>query len=63
MRRKRSAQNLTTAQVARILGITKKTLYRMLQDGRVPEPGRNQANNFRVWIPQQVESIRQELGR
>jgi predicted DNA-binding transcriptional regulator AlpA len=49
--------------VARILGITKKTLYRMLQDGRVPEPGRNQANNFRVWIPQQVEAIRQELGR
>ena len=63
MRRKRSAQNLTTAQVARVLGITKKTLYRMLQDGRVPEPGRNLDNNFRVWVPQQVEAIREELGR
>ena len=41
MQRKRSAHNLTTAQVARLLGVTKKTLYRMLQDGRIPEPVRN----------------------
>jgi predicted DNA-binding transcriptional regulator AlpA len=63
MQRKRSAHNLTTAQVARLLGVTKKTLYRMLQDGRIPEPVRNPDNNYRLWIPQQIEAIRQELAK
>jgi predicted DNA-binding transcriptional regulator AlpA len=63
MRRKRSAQSLTTAQVARVLGLTKKTLYRMLQDGRIPEPVRNPHNNYRVWIPQEIEAIRQEMAK
>ena len=63
MQRKRSAHHLTTAQVARLLGVTKKTLYRMLQDGRIPEPVRNPDNNYRLWIPQQIESIRQELAK
>jgi predicted DNA-binding transcriptional regulator AlpA len=63
MLRKRSAQNLTTAQVARVLGVTKKTVYRMLQDGRIPEPVRNPENNYRLWIPQQIEAIRLELSR
>ncbi len=63
MRRKRAARFLTTAQVARLLGINKKTLYRMLQDGRIPEPQRNLDNNYRVWIPQQIEAIREEMVR
>ena len=63
MRRKRSAQSLTSAQVARVLGITKRTLYRMLQDGRIPEPARNAGNNYRIWVPQQIEALREELKK
>ncbi len=63
MRRKRTAQLLTTAQVARILGVATKTLYRMLQDGRIPEPQRDPDNNYRIWIPQQIEAIREEMAR
>lgn len=63
MNRKRSAYNLTTAQVARVLGIGKKTLYRMLQDGRIQEPVRNPENNYRVWIPQEIEAIRLEMSK
>lgn len=63
MRRKRTAQLLTTVQVARVLGVTKKTVYRMLQDGRIPEPQRNPSNNYRVWVPQQIEAIREEMAR
>ena len=66
MRRKRSTLTLTTVQVARLLGVTPKTLYRMLSDGRVPEPPRNPDNNYRIWVPQQIEEIRadrQEHGR
>ncbi len=60
---KRTAHLLTTVQVARVLGITKKTLYRMLQDGRVPEPPRNPDNNYRIWLPQQIELVRETLSR
>jgi excisionase family DNA binding protein len=63
MKAKRSVQGLSTAQVARILGVTKKTLYRMLSDGRIAEPPRNPGNNYRVWAPQYVESVREEIGR
>jgi hypothetical protein len=45
------------------LGIAKKTLYRMLQDGRIQEPVRNPDNNYRVWIPQEIEAIRQEMSK
>ncbi|MCC6538391.1 MAG: MerR family DNA-binding transcriptional regulator [Bryobacterales bacterium] len=62
MRRKRTASDLNTAQVARVLGVSKKTLYRMLQDGRIPEPPRTE-RNYRIWSPGQVELIRQELGK
>jgi len=57
------ASELTTCQVAHILGITKKTLYRMLQDGRLPEPPRNPDNNYRIWLPQEVERLREVLTR
>jgi predicted DNA-binding transcriptional regulator AlpA len=63
MRRKRTAEKLTTAQVARILGVGKKTLYRMLNDGRIPEPARNPNNNYRLWGSQEVEAIREELAK
>lgn len=62
MRHKRTVNDLNTTQVARILGVSKKTLYRMLQDGRIPEPPRTEAN-YRIWSTHQVESIRQEFGR
>ncbi len=58
-----AAQFLTTVQVARILGINKKTLYRMLQDGRIPEPQRDPNNNYRMWVPQQLEAIRDGIPR
>jgi predicted DNA-binding transcriptional regulator AlpA len=63
MKWKRTSQKLNTSQVARILGITKKTLYRMLQDGRIPEPPRDPSNNYRIWGQNDVETIRQELGK
>lgn len=63
MRTKRTAMHLTTVQVARLLGVATKTLYRMLQDGRVTEPARNPSNNYRIWSPQHVEAVRQEIQK
>jgi excisionase family DNA binding protein len=63
MRTKRTAIHLTTTQVARVLGVATKTLYRMLQDGRITEPARNPDNNYRIWSPHHIETIREEIRK
>lgn len=60
-RNKRTATRLTTTQVANILGISTKTLYRMLFDGRIPEPQRHPQSNYRIWDPVAVQIIRDNL--
>ena len=63
MRKKRQESTLTTTQVARILGVTPKTLYRMLKDGRIAEPARNPSNNYRVWSPYEIQRLQEEFSR
>ena len=48
--RKRDRNGLyRSSQVAKILGVTPRTLYRMLGDGRIQEPMRNPDNQYRLW--------------
>ena len=50
-----------SSQVAKILGISPRTLYRMLADGRVAEPMRNPNNRYRVWTDVDLQTIREGL--
>jgi excisionase family DNA binding protein len=52
-----------SAQVAKILGISSRTLYRMLADGRITEPMRNPQNRYRVWTEVDLHQIREALQR
>jgi excisionase family DNA binding protein len=52
-----------SSDVAKILGISSRTLYRMLADGRIPEPMRNPENRYRVWTEFDVQQIRESLSR
>lgn len=52
-----------SAQVAKILGISPRTLYRMLVDGRIAEPMRNPENRYRVWTEVDIQNIREALGK
>ena len=64
MRRKRERNGLyRSAQVAKILGMSSRTLYRMLADGRIPEPMRNPDNRYRVWTDVDLQTIREALQR
>jgi excisionase family DNA binding protein len=54
-------QTITTEQVAKILGVSKRTLKTWLQTGKVPEPARNPRNNYRIWTLADVEAIRRIL--
>ncbi len=56
------SQRITTEQVAKILGISKRTLKTWLQKGKVPEPERNPENNYRIWTLADVEVLRRILG-
>ena len=45
-----------TCEVAKIVGITKTTLYTWLKKGKVPEPRRDY-NNYRIWTEEDVKAI------
>lgn len=48
---------MRSSQVAKILGIAPKTLYRMLGDGRISEPVRGDDNNYREWTREEVQAL------
>lgn len=52
---------LRTTEVASILGISQRTLMRKLVAGTLPEPARDAGNNYRLWRPEEVEAIHQQL--
>jgi hypothetical protein len=64
MQRQRDRNGLyRSSQVAKILGITPRTLYRMLADGRLQEPMRNPDNRYRLWTEVDINGIREALQR
>jgi DNA-binding transcriptional MerR regulator len=64
MRRKRDREGLyRSGQVAKILGVAPRTLYRMLADGRVREPIRHPENGYRVWTEMDIQEIREALNK
>lgn len=52
---------LTTARVARILGITKRTLHNWIKAGKVPAPEANPDNGYLQWTMSDVEVVRNTL--
>jgi len=64
MQRKREPIRLyRSSQVAKILGVAPRTLYRMLGDGRIPEPMRNPDNQYRLWTEVDLQAIREALNK
>jgi excisionase family DNA binding protein len=61
MRQARREGLYKSAEVAKILGISSRTLYRMLADGRVPEPMRDPRTGYRVWTEVDVQAVREAL--
>ncbi len=61
-RKRPDMDKLRSSQVAKILGVAPKTLYRMLNDGRIPEPVRGEGNNYREWSREEVQALVKDLG-
>lgn len=47
-----------SAEVAEILGITKTSLKNWLRGARIPEPTRNEKNNYRLWTVSNIDELR-----
>ena len=52
---------LTSAQVAKALGITKRTLLNRIKTGRIPEPDVNPTNRYYRWTLAEVAAIQNNL--
>lgn len=64
MRRNRDREGIyRSCQVAKILGISSRTLYRMLASGRIAEPMRNPDNRYRLWTDVDIQSVREALRK
>jgi predicted site-specific integrase-resolvase len=62
MRRGATSQDiLTSARVARILGITKRTLHNWIKAGKIPGPDVNPDNGYLQWTMTDVEVARNVL--
>ena len=52
---------LTSAQVATMLGLSKRNLHYWVKRGKVPKPEVNPANGYYRWTAGDVEAIRNIL--
>jgi predicted site-specific integrase-resolvase len=57
----RICEILTTARVARILGITKRTLHNWIKAGKVPGPEIDPDNGYLQWKMSDIEVVRNVL--
>ena len=59
--REQLREYITTARVARILGITKRTLHNWIKAGKVPGPEINPDNGYLQWTMSDIETVRNVL--
>lgn len=57
----RHERPLRSTEVARVLGVTKRTLQNWLKAGAIAEPERNPLTGYRLWSASDVEAIRQTM--
>jgi len=48
---------LNTSEVAKMFGVTRATLYRWIEDGKIPEPARDPENGWQIWQQPELDAI------
>ena len=54
---------MSSSEMARLLGVSRATLYNWLRSGRIPQPERNELTRYPEWRPEDVERIREAVRR
>ncbi|MDD5039097.1 MAG: MerR family transcriptional regulator [Dehalococcoidales bacterium] len=52
-----------TAEVCRIVGISRNTLFRWLKQGVLDEPERRDRRGWRLFTQNQIDKLKGEIGR
>ncbi len=56
----------STQEAAEIIGVSKKTLLNWLKEKKIPEPRRNEKNNYREWTAEDIalaKNVKKELSK
>jgi len=53
----RKEEYMSTLEVAKVLGISRQTLYNWLAAGRIPEPPRHPQTKHMLWQPVDVQRV------
>jgi predicted site-specific integrase-resolvase len=49
---------MSTVEVAKLLGVSRQTIYNWLKEGKIPEPARHPSTFYPQWRPEDVDRIR-----
>ncbi len=52
---------LSAAAVAKLLNVSRATLYNWLRLGKIPEPERNELTGYPLWRVEDVQRIREAV--
>jgi predicted site-specific integrase-resolvase len=58
----RQNQYITSTELARMLEISRQTLYNWLKAGKIPSPSRHPSTGYPRWKPEDVDRIRMILN-
>ena len=50
-------------EVAKILGITTRSLYNWEKAGKIPKPSRDPMSNYRIYSEQDLKKLKKITGR
>jgi predicted DNA-binding transcriptional regulator AlpA len=53
-----NSEFITTRELARLLGVSRQTLYNWIAAGKIPEPRRHPTTGMPRWRPDEVETLR-----
>lgn len=51
------------AEVIKILGVSRKTLYLWEEKGKIPEPKRDPMSKYRYWTDEDIKKLKKITGR
>jgi predicted site-specific integrase-resolvase len=52
---------MSTAEAAKMLAVSRQTLYNWLNEGKIAEPTRHPDTGYMQWTPQDIHRIRMSL--
>ena len=60
---KKTQKRFLSQEVARILGVTRRTLYNWEKTGKIPKTKRDKMSNYRIYTEKDLKKLKRITGR